>query len=89
VVDLARDADVLLAEASHAERVPEDMAGRLSSAHDAGTAAARAGVGRLVLTHLLPDTDPHASLRCAREVFRGEVDVARPGLVLDIDEIAR
>jgi ribonuclease BN (tRNA processing enzyme) len=89
VVDLARDADVLLAEASHAERVPEDMAGRLSSARDAGTAAARAGVGRLVLTHLLPDTDPHASLRCAREAFRGEVDVARPGLVLDIDEIAR
>jgi ribonuclease BN (tRNA processing enzyme) len=89
VVDLARDATVLLAEASHAERVPADMAGLLSSARDAGLAAARADVGRLLLTHLLPDTDPEAAVRCAREAFPGVVDVARPGLVVELAEDVR
>jgi ribonuclease BN (tRNA processing enzyme) len=84
VVDLARDATLFLAEASHAEQVPDDMSGLLSSARDAGAAAARAEVGRLVLTHLLPGTDPLAAIQCARESFRGEIDVARPGLVLDL-----
>jgi ribonuclease BN (tRNA processing enzyme) len=89
VVDLARHATLLLAEASHAEQVPADMAGLLSSARDAGAAAARAEVGRLLLTHLLPDTDPLAAIRCARESFPGEIDVARPGLVLDLGEDVR
>ena len=83
-LDLARDATVLLAEASYAARVPDDVVGVLSSARDAGTAATRAGVGRLVLTHLVPDTDPGAALRCARQLFTGQVDVVRPGFVLDL-----
>ena len=84
VVDLARHATVLLAEASHAEVVPPDMTGLLSSARDAGTAAALAEAERLLLTHLLPTTDPEAAIRCARQLYGGQVDVARPGLVLDL-----
>ena len=83
-VDLARDVTVLLAESSYAARVPDDVVGVLSSARDAGTAATHAGVGRLVLTHLVPDTDPDDALGCARQVFTGQVDVARPGFVLDV-----
>jgi ribonuclease BN (tRNA processing enzyme) len=86
VVDLARAATALLAEASHVDQVPPDMEGALSTARDAGRAAARADVGRLVLTHLMPDTDPDAALRSARAEFAGQVEVARPGFRLDLED---
>ncbi|MCE2512945.1 MAG: MBL fold metallo-hydrolase [Acidimicrobiia bacterium] len=54
------------------------------SARQAARAAAAADVGRLVLTHLAPGCDPGAQLAEAGEVFAGEVDVARPGLVLTV-----
>ena len=44
LVDLARDANMLLAEASYADEVPEDSRATLSSARDAGRHAAAAGV---------------------------------------------
>lgn len=46
------------------------------SAHDAGTMARQADVGRLVLTHLEPGTDPDASRREATAAFGREVSVA-------------
>ena len=61
VVGLARGADLLLAEASFAGQVPEDSRRYLSSAHQQGRQAAAAGAGRLLLTHLLPGTDPAAA----------------------------
>ena len=54
------------------------------SARQAARAAAAAGAERLVLTHLAPGCDPGAQLAEAVEVFAGEVDVARPGLVLTV-----
>ena len=54
------------------------------SARQAAWAATAAGVGRLVLTHVAPGCDPGAQLAEAGEVFAGEVDVARPGLVLTV-----
>ena len=81
VVDLARGADLLLAEASFADEVPEDLRGTLSSAHQQGRQAAAAGAGRLLLTHLLPGTDPAAALAAAGQAYRGEVGVATAGLV--------
>ena len=47
-------------------------------------AAAAARAERLVLTHLAPGCDPAAQLAEAVEVFDGDVDVARPGLVLTV-----
>ena len=82
--ELARDADVLLAEASYAERVPADMAGQLSSAADAARQASEAGVAELVLTHLLPGTDRRRARDIARRAFDGRVRVARAGLTLDV-----
>jgi ribonuclease BN (tRNA processing enzyme) len=58
LIDLARDADIFLAEATFPEEVPAASARYLSSARDAGRNATMAGVGDLVLTHLWPGTDP-------------------------------
>jgi ribonuclease BN (tRNA processing enzyme) len=84
LVELARDADVLLAEASFIDVVPDDEGPTLSSARDAGRQAAEAGVGTLVLTHLLPGTDRRRSAAAARASFGGPIRVARPGLRIAI-----
>jgi ribonuclease BN (tRNA processing enzyme) len=81
---LARDADVFLAEASFAEQVPTDSAPTLSSAAQAGENAAGAGARRLLLTHLLPGTDPDAAVDAARRAYPGEIAVARGGLTVEL-----
>jgi ribonuclease BN (tRNA processing enzyme) len=74
----------LLAEASYAETVPAEIVGALSSALDVGRQAAVAGVGRLVLTHLMPHTDPAEAMAAAAREFSGPVSVAQAGVSLDI-----
>ncbi len=85
IVELARDADVFLAEATFADRVrPADNAPFLSTARQAGEYASAADVGRLVLTHLWPESSPDAALEAARVAYRGPLDVAVPGLLVDL-----
>ncbi|RKS76811.1 ribonuclease BN (tRNA processing enzyme) [Actinomadura pelletieri DSM 43383] len=79
LVDLARDADLFLCEASFLDRpgLPE---GLHLTAREAGEHAARAGVGRLVLTHLVPWNDSDVSLKEARASdYDGAIDLARVG----------
>jgi len=64
--------------------VPEDLADSLSSARLQGRQAAAAGARRLLLTHLMPGTDPAAAQDAARHGYRGEVGVATAGLALDL-----
>jgi ribonuclease BN (tRNA processing enzyme) len=78
LVELARDADVFLAEATYERNVPADSAEFLSSAWQAGQTAARAGVARLLLTHLLPGADHRAAVDAAAESYRGDIGVAVP-----------
>ncbi|HEY7261037.1 MAG TPA: MBL fold metallo-hydrolase [Trebonia sp.] len=78
---LAQDADLLIAEASYPERVPDDAARYLSSARQAGRLAAAAGARTLFLTHLMPGTDPAAAVSAAEAGYDGDVRVAIPGLV--------
>lgn len=78
VVDLARDADVFIAEATFLDVVPDGARGVLSSARDAGRQGTLAGAGRLLLTHLQPGTDPAAAIDVARGEFDGQVAVAAP-----------
>jgi ribonuclease BN (tRNA processing enzyme) len=80
LVELARGTDLFLAEASYAETVPEEIVGALSSAADVGREAAAAGVGVLVLTHLMPRTDEAAAVTAAARFFAGPISVARPDL---------
>jgi ribonuclease BN (tRNA processing enzyme) len=81
---LARDADLFLAEATFADRMPQRFAGNLSTAVQAGQVATRAGAGRLMLAHLWPGSDPAAALRAARGEYRGETAVASPGITVDL-----
>ena len=81
---LARDADLLLAEATYADEVPADSREHLSSAAVAGEHAAAAGARRLLLVHLQPGTDPEAALAAARSRCEADVLVAVPGLVLRV-----
>jgi ribonuclease BN (tRNA processing enzyme) len=85
IVALARDADLFLAEATYPDQVPAAAAGYLSTARQAGQDAARAGAGRLVLTHLWPGLEPETVAEAARHAYHGELAVARPGLVVDLD----
>ncbi|MGH2673994.1 MAG: MBL fold metallo-hydrolase [Actinomycetota bacterium] len=78
---IARDADLLLSEATYLEKDPR--APLHLSARQAGEFAARSGVGRLALTHIWPTVDPEAALSAAREVFEGEVTTAAEGLRLN------
>src|SRR4051812_31138246 len=78
VVDLARRADTLLLEATLREAETEPPFGHLTP-EQAGELAARAGVARLVVTHL-PDHFDEAWVRAqAAQRFGGEVVVAREG----------
>jgi ribonuclease BN (tRNA processing enzyme) len=82
VVDLARDADVLLAEAAHPERdgLPEDLH---LTGRQAGEAAAAARVRRLLVTHVPAWVDPAAQLAAARSVFPA-AELVRPGATYDV-----
>lgn len=84
LVDLASGTDLLLAEATHVERVPVDMVGLLNCALDVGRQASRAAAKRLLLTHLWPGSDPEASRVVAARSFQDELAVARPGMVVDL-----
>jgi ribonuclease BN (tRNA processing enzyme) len=82
VVTLARDADILLAEATFPEYVrPPHAAAYLSTARQAAEYATAADVGRLVLTHLWPGTEPAAARRAASG-YGGQIDVATPGVTM-------
>jgi ribonuclease BN (tRNA processing enzyme) len=84
IAELARDAGLLLAEATYLEEVPEDSAGYLSSAREAGRWAAAAGVGRLLLTHLWPGSERAAAAALARESYAGDVGVAGAGMAIEV-----
>ena len=91
LVALARDADVLVHEVyfdeaaidrliagvGNAPRLKQSVMSHHTSASDAGRIAQAAGVGTLVLSHLLPAEDPAISdsmwIEAARAHFDGEV----------------
>jgi ribonuclease BN (tRNA processing enzyme) len=66
--------DVMLCEATF----PEERAGEFAhlTASQAGAAAREAGVGRLVLTHLLPGADHDLARANATKTFGGDVEIA-------------
>jgi ribonuclease BN (tRNA processing enzyme) len=84
VVDLARDADLLLADASYPDQVPEDVRPYLGSARDAGRQAREAGVPHLLLTHLMPGTDNAEARASAAGGYDGQIAVATAGLATEI-----
>jgi ribonuclease BN (tRNA processing enzyme) len=81
---LARDADLLLAEATFVSSVPPGFRASLSSVSQAGRAAAQAGAAHLALTHLWPGTSHHAARAATVAGYQGEISVAAPGLSLEL-----
>lgn len=84
LTELAGAADLLLAEATYVDALPEDSRLYLSSARDAGQLATRAGARRLILTHMWPDTDQRAALGAAAAGYDGEIDIATGGLDIEL-----
>lgn len=78
LVELAQGADVLLCEASigrDEELIPDlHMTGRMAGEH-----ADRAGVDRLIVTHVPPWNSVQAAADDAAEAFHGAVETAHPG----------
>lgn len=83
LLDVARDADLLLCEAAfqEGEDNPPDL--HLTGV-EAGRAAAKAGAARLVLTHIPPWHDREVALTEARTTYDGPVELASSGATYEI-----
>ncbi len=84
VVRLARGSDVFLAEATYQDG--DELTGFHLSSRQAAEHARDAGVGRLILTHILPTHDKAESIRQAASVYDGPIDAAVEGLTLEVGE---
>lgn len=83
LVELARGADVLIAEATQPEVQIDGEHGLLSTAREAARQAEQAGVGRLVLTHMWPGSEPGEFLDAAVKEYEGPTGLATSGLSFD------
>lgn len=85
LLQFARGADVLLAEATYraADGIDVSAHGHLTGTL-VGELAQEAGVGRLVITHLADPNEAADIVAEARAVFTGPIDLARPGLVVPL-----
>ena len=85
LVELARDADLALFEAAFEvgrdDHGPRDLH---LTGRDAGEAATKAGVRRLVVTHLPPWNDPEVARRDAAAAYDGPVELAVAGSTYEL-----
>lgn len=84
LVACARDADVFLADCSWLERMRPLPDGVHMTAFEAGEIGARAGVSRLVVTHVYPTTELTEAVSEAARAFAGEVLLAHDLLEIDL-----
>jgi ribonuclease BN (tRNA processing enzyme) len=81
---LAQGADLFLCEASYLDGV-DNPPGLHLTGGEAGEAATKADVGRLLLTHLVPAWGSEAStVEAACAAYAGPVEVVRPGSRYDL-----
>lgn len=81
---LAHGADLFLCEASYLDGAPNPP-GLHMTGREAGEVAAKAGVGRLLLTHLVAAWGSEAqTLEEASLAFAGPVEIVRPGARYDL-----
>ena len=78
LVELARDADLFLCEASWPS-APTPPQGIHLTGREAGEHASLAGAKRLLLTHLMPFHDPQAMVTEAKETYDGHLELAHAG----------
>ena len=78
LIELARQADVFLCEASWPSD-PEPPPGLHLTGREAGLHATQAGAKRLLLTHLMPFHDPAVILAEAQETYSGDLSLVQAG----------
>ncbi|TYO96139.1 MBL fold metallo-hydrolase [Desulfallas thermosapovorans] len=81
IINAARNAGLLLCEASGMDKDSEFLAGEHMTARQAGELARQTGVKKLVLTHFWPEYDIDELLTEARESFDGPVLAAKQDAV--------
>lgn len=82
VIEMARDADLLVAEATYQDS--SSQAFFHMSATQAAEHATAAGARRLMLTHILPTLDPEISREEAAVAFDGVIELAQDGVTVEI-----
>lgn len=83
IVEIARDTDLLLIEATLPRPERDDDRGHMTPA-EAGDHARRAGARRVVLIHVSDELDELRVRSQASEAFGGEVSVAAEGAVYEV-----
>jgi ribonuclease BN (tRNA processing enzyme) len=83
LLPLIREGDTLLCEAFWSTLKAIPSANHLT-AGEAADVARRGGAAHLILTHILDAHDPQAALAAAIEIFPGPVQLAEPGLVVEV-----
>jgi len=85
LVDLAKDADLAIFEASGPEEFfePNNIETHLSASW-AGQLAEQAGVKKLVLSHIYPATDQFPLVERCKKFFSGEVVLAEDNMAFDV-----
>jgi ribonuclease BN (tRNA processing enzyme) len=84
VVALAKDVDVLLAEATYPDGVPDGDSGLLCDARQAAAQGLSARAGLTLLTHWWPTATPQAFGSALRQVDADRARLARPGEVVRV-----
>lgn len=84
LIELARGADLLLSEAALQDDDPRNPTDLHLTPADAGEQAKKAGVKRLVITHVPPWYDRETQAENARRTYPGLVEIATPHAVFDI-----
>ncbi len=79
--DVADGSDVFICEATKKEDYKDVMH---LTARQAGMVASKAGVKKLVLTHIWPDFDPDYQKRAAAEQYSGPIIIAEDNMQIDI-----
>lgn len=85
IVDIIKGADVLIHEATFDESRKKEAEERMhSTAMDAAIVANKAGVKKLILTHISPRySDPSILLQQAKEIFEN-TQIAEDGMIVDV-----
>jgi ribonuclease BN (tRNA processing enzyme) len=82
LVKFAKGTDLLIVEATLPRPERTGIRGHLTP-EEAADHACRAGVGRVLLTHVSDELDELWIKKCARRVFDGRIDIAHEGAVYE------
>jgi ribonuclease BN (tRNA processing enzyme) len=83
LVPLVRPGDTLLSEAFWGVEEADPGAMHMT-ADDAARVGVEGGAARLIMTHIAEEHDPQAALVAARNRFGAEVQLATPGLIVEV-----